>query len=65
MQLLLEQDEAWSAMLLVVSQVLDGVQLSAKGADAVKKWRNEYAKESAAMNDLAEAMNEAIAGGSR
>jgi hypothetical protein len=60
MHLILESDEAWSIMTLVVSHVLDGVDLSEKGKDAVKKWRTDRAEGTALMVDLAEAMNESI-----
>ena len=42
MQIALDPDEAWSAMSLIVSQVLDGVEMSAEGREAVKKWRSDY-----------------------
>ena len=57
MQVILESDEAWSIMILVVSQVLDGVELSEKGKAAVKKWRTDRADGTAPMIELAEAMN--------
>ena len=57
MRLILESDEAWSVMMLVVSQVLDGVQLSEKGKAAVRKWRSDRADGTAPMVELAEAMN--------
>lgn len=60
MQVILEADEAWSIMMLVVSQVLDGVDLSDDGISAIKKWRTERADGSNAMVELAEAMNETM-----
>ncbi len=60
MQIALDPDEAWSAMSLIVSQVLDGVELSADGREAVKKWRSDYAEGSARMQALAEEMNAAL-----
>lgn len=57
MQVILETDEAWSIMMLVVSQVLDGVELSEKGKAAVKKWRTDRADGTALMVELAEAIN--------
>ncbi len=44
-------------MSLVVSQVLDGVELSDGGRDAIKKWRTDHAESSVAMRRLAEEMN--------
>jgi hypothetical protein len=60
MQVILEVDEAWSIMTLVVAQVLDNVELSEKGATAAKKWRSERADGTARMVELAEAMNGAL-----
>src|SRR3990172_956292 len=39
MQIILEPDEAWSIMTLVVSQVLDQVDLSEEGRAALRRWR--------------------------
>ena len=60
MQLILEADEAWSIMMVVVSQVLDGLELSDEGRAAVRKWRNDHAEGTEAMNLLAEELNEAL-----
>ena len=60
MQLILEGDEAWSIMMVVVSQVLDGVELSEKGAAAVREWRKNHADGTEAMHLLAEELNEAL-----
>ncbi len=57
MQVTLGPDEAWSLMSLVVSQVLDGVELSDDGRDAVKKWRDDHAEGSVAMKSLTDEMN--------
>lgn len=62
MQVILEPDEAWSMMSLIVSQVLDRADLSGDGRTAVRHWRSERAEGSAAMEDLAEEMNEALSG---
>jgi hypothetical protein len=58
----LESDEAWGIMTLVVSQVLDGVDLSDKGKTAVRKWRSDRADGTEPMIVLAEVMNEALGG---
>jgi len=59
-RLILEEDEAWSIMMVVVSQVLDGVELSDKGRAAVRKWRTDHAEGAEAMQLLAEELNEAL-----
>ena len=60
MQLILESDEAWSVMMLVVSQIVDGVELSDKGRAAVRKWRSDHGDGTEPMNGLAEELNEAL-----
>ena len=60
MRLILEADEAWSIMTLVVSQVLDGIELSDDARAAVRKWRTERADGTETMNRLAEELNEAL-----
>ena len=60
MKLILEGEEAWSIMTVVISQVLDGVELSAKGATAVRGWRKEHADGSEPMLLLAEELNEGL-----
>ncbi len=47
-------------MSLVVSQVLDGVELSDGGRDAIKKWRIDHAEGSGAMRSLVNEMNAAL-----
>ncbi len=60
MQIARDPDEAWSVMALIVSQVLDGVELSEDGRKAIKKWRSDYADGSTQMQALAEEMNAAL-----
>ena len=62
MYVILEQDEAWSVMTLVVSQVLDHADLSDEGGAAVRHWRSARADGTAEMADLALGMNEALGG---
>ncbi len=60
MRVILESDEAWSVMMLVVSQVLDHVELSDAGRVAVRKWRADHAEGTEPMERLAESMNGAL-----
>ncbi len=62
MYVILEQDEAWSVMTLVVSQVLDHADLSEEGRTAVRHWRTTHADGTDEMADLALGMNEALGG---
>jgi hypothetical protein len=60
MQIVLEPDEAWSIMTLVVAQVLDHADLSDDGQAAVRRWRSDRAQGTAEMADLTIGMNEAL-----
>jgi hypothetical protein len=62
LHVILEPDEAWGVMTLVVSQVLDGVELSDNCKAAIRKWRSDRADGTEPMSVLAEAMNDALGG---
>jgi len=62
MYVIVEQDEAWSIMTLIVSQVLDYADLSDDGRAAVRRWRSARADGTAEMADLSLGMNEALGG---
>jgi hypothetical protein len=60
MQVILEPDEAWSIMTLVVAQVLDQVELSDEGKAAVRRWRSDRNDGTAEMAELTVSLNEAL-----
>jgi hypothetical protein len=60
MQVILDSDEAWSVMSLVISQVLDQVDMSEEGKAVVRRWRGDRVDGTAEMSDLAVTMNEAL-----
>jgi len=60
MQIILDTDEAWSIMSLVVSQVLDQAELSDEGKATLRKWRTEHNEGTTEMSDLTVSMNESI-----
>ena len=60
MQIILEGDEAWSIMTLVVSQVLDQTELTDEGKAAVRRWRTDREDGTAEMADLTVTINEAL-----
>ena len=60
MQVILEPDEAWSTMMLIVSQVLDQAELSDEGKVAIRRWRQDRQEGTAEMSDLTVSMNEAL-----
>jgi len=60
MQVILETDEAWSLMSLIVSQMIDHSGVSADGKTALRRWRTGRAVGTVEMDDLALALNEAL-----
>ena len=60
MQVILETDEAWSIMTLVVSQVLDQVDLSDEAKAALRRWRSDHNDGTGEMSDLTVSMNEVL-----
>ena len=60
MQVILESDEAWSIMTLVVSQVLDQVDLSDEARAVLRKWRTDHNDGTGEMSDLTISMNEIL-----
>lgn len=60
MQVILDTDEAWSIMSLVVSQVLDQVDLSEEAKEKVRRWRGDHIEGTAEMSDLTVTMNETL-----
>lgn len=60
MHVILETDEAWSVMMLLVSQIIDRAGLSPDGRAKVRRWRTDRAVGTTEMDDLTEMMNEAL-----
>jgi len=60
MQVILETDEAWSLMSLIISQIIDGSGVSGEGKASIRRWRSDRALGTVEMDDLALAMNEAL-----
>lgn len=60
MQLILEVDEAWSLMTLMVAQMIDKANVSGEGKAKLRRWRTERADGTAAMSELTLDMNEAL-----
>jgi hypothetical protein len=60
MQIILETDEAHSIMSLVVSQVIDQVDLSDEARALLRKWRQERDEGTAELADLTVSLNETI-----
>lgn len=60
MQIVLDQDEAWSLMTLISSYVIDHSGVSQDGKQAIRRWRQEHAEGTPKMEDLSEAVNESL-----
>ena len=60
MQLILDEEETWSLMTLITAQVLDQVELSDEGAKAIRDWRAGVVEGNAAMEAVANGVNEAL-----
>jgi hypothetical protein len=59
-QVILDNEEAWSLMSLMVSQIIDRAGLSADGKASVRRWRTDRGTGSVEMADLTVEFNEAI-----
>jgi hypothetical protein len=60
MQIILDTDEAWSLMTIIVSQMIDKAGVSADGKTKLRKWRSDRADGTAEMANLTVALNEAL-----
>jgi hypothetical protein len=60
MQVIIETDEAWSLMSLIVSHIIDNAGVSGAGKTALRRWRTAHAVGTVEMDDLALALNEAL-----
>ena len=60
MQVILDGEEAWSLMAIMISQMVDKAGLSADGKARVRKWRTDRATGAVLMNELAVELNEAL-----
>ena len=60
MQIILEPEEAQALMSLVVSHVVDQVDLSDEGRAALRRWRAERQDGTADLSDLTVSMNETL-----
>ena len=60
MQIMLDEDEAWSLMTLVTSFVVDHSGVSQEGKQKLRRWRSDRVEGSQEMRALAEGMNKAL-----
>jgi hypothetical protein len=60
LQVILDNEEAWSLMSLMVSQIIDRADLSSEGKAAVRKWRTDRATGTVELADLTVEFNDAL-----
>ncbi|MHB8578194.1 MAG: hypothetical protein ACYDCQ_23020 [Dehalococcoidia bacterium] len=60
MQLIIDGEEAWSLMTIMVSQMIDKAGLSQDGKAKLRRWRTDRASGTIPMNELAVELNEAL-----
>jgi hypothetical protein len=60
MQIILDQDEAWSLMTVATSFVIDRGGISADGKQRLRKWRTVRAENTVEMGELTAGMNAAL-----
>jgi hypothetical protein len=60
MQVLFDEDEAWSLVTLMTSFVIDNGGFSQDGKQKLRKWRSDRAVGSMEMRELGDAMNGAF-----
>ncbi len=60
MRLILDEEETWSLMTLITAQVLDQVELSDEAVKAIRDWRAGIVEGNAAMEAVANGVNEAL-----
>jgi hypothetical protein len=57
MQIILDQDEAWSLMTVATSFVIDHSGVSADGKQRLRAWRTARAEKTPEMRDLTDGVN--------
>ncbi len=60
MKVILDSNEAWSLMTLMVSHMIDKAGLSPDGKARLRRWRTDHADGTAGMAELAIDLNEAL-----
>ena len=62
MNIILNPNEVATVISLFTAQVLDGVELSEEGKDAIREWRTERAPGRDGLEAFADEFNEALMG---
>lgn len=61
-RVILDEEESQSYMSLIVSQVLDQVELSDAAGETIREWRSSLESGSEPLLAFTEALNESLAG---
>ncbi len=62
MNIILNPNEVATVISLVTAQVLDGVDLSEEGKDAIREWRTERVPGRSGLEDFTDDFNDALMG---
>ena len=60
MIVMLEEQEAWSLMMLVSAVAIDNAELSNEAAESIRRWRSDRSEGSPALEKLTEDLNKAL-----
>jgi hypothetical protein len=60
LQVILDNEDAWSLMALMVSQIIDRSGLSSDGKTALRRWRTDRANGTVELADLTVELNDAL-----
>jgi hypothetical protein len=60
MQIILDQDEAWSLMTVATSFVIDNSGISQDGKQRLRAWRTARAENTPEMRELTDGVNAAL-----
>jgi hypothetical protein len=60
MRILLDEEESWSLMSLIVAQVIDQVEIEETTVETLREWRHQRPEGSEGMLQLSYGMNEAL-----
>ncbi|HCV00073.1 MAG: hypothetical protein CL897_04410 [Dehalococcoidia bacterium] len=60
MIVLLEEQEAWSLMMLVSAIAIDNADISFEGKEALRRWRSDHQEGSPELENLTEELNDRL-----
>ncbi|MEE9277247.1 MAG: hypothetical protein V3V06_02450 [Dehalococcoidia bacterium] len=60
MRVILDEEESWSFLMLIVAQVLDQVEISSQAQDTIREWRSALREGTEPMLAFATDLNQAL-----